>query len=371
MPSILTHWRLAIEALRHLPPEQPALMGAPSLRLPACQPTDPGFNVPIVMYIGAIGPDLPYNAGITTRSAFFPTRQQRANRGKSPWADLMHYNKTGQFVIELLRHAPLITSPDLRQKLYFYALGHATHIAADIMMHPFINTFAGAYHNQSNKALYSGLGIHFGVEFCQDLATDIHYFHAKSQSMRPRPWLRYLVGAREELLQPHAGMSLLDLIKETAQAVYALDSAMTEAFGNNMLAGLRGMETLLSWFRYYPLVNPMLHISPRLSTYFMEQETPGVKDTALTFEQALGYATQVGTHLCGLLTTYFSDLMAGASDDGDSVGDSYTRLRQDLRDWNLDTGYYLDQQWDPTGQQVSTITMRHCWYHFLPLRSAL
>jgi hypothetical protein len=364
MPSTLTHWRIAIEALHQLPQDPLRQFSAPQLRLPACSPAEPGHDIPILTYVGAVGPDLAYNAGVTTRSAFFPSKQQRATRGKSAIADLLHYNKTGEFLIELLRSSRAVASPELRQKIFYYALGHATHIAGDIMVHPYTNTFAGAFHDQSNPAIFNNLGIHFAIEFCHDMATDRQYFHAKSNALRPRPWLRYLAGARAELTQRHEGVSLLDILAKTTCALYALPPTQATEVGDIYLSGLRGMQTLLGWFRYYPVVNPLTHLAPRLSTYFMKREIAVVDGSAphiITFEQAVTAAIQVGARFGTLLTNYFADITVGLPDDGDA----YRCLRHDLRDWNLDTGYYWDQQWSHAERPSPIITMHHSWNHFL------
>ena len=368
MPSTLTHWRIVIESLRGLPDSGQKPSSSKALRVLPGKPTDPGYGIPILAFLGAIGPDLPYSAGITTRSTFFPTKLEQAKRGKSLWADLLHYNNSGAFLIELLRKGSQVSSPALRQKTLYYALGHATHIAGDTIVHPFTNTFAGAYHHQSNPTASNNLGIHFYVEFCQDLATDIQYFHAAPNSLAPRPWLRYLAGAQAELVQRHDGVSVFSLLKETARSIYNLDAAKTEEFGQKFLSGLHGAQTLMRWLSYYPVANPFLRLSPRLSTNFTQQEIPGMDGPpqALTFPQTLDFATLVGGHLCSLISAYYADLTAGSPADGES----YTRLRQDLRDWNLDTGYALDQHWtqNATGQQSPAITLRHSWYHFLALR---
>jgi hypothetical protein len=297
VPSTLTHWRIAIEALHRLPQAGQTLPAPTTLKTPPVGAGAPGRQVPVLVYVGAIGPDLPYNAGITTRSTFFPTKRERAERGKSAWADRMHYNRSGALLIELVRFSRQVSAPELRRKILYYALGHATHIAGDMIMHPYTNTFAGAYHDQSNPAMNTNLGIHFQVEFCHDLATDIQFFHARSNTLRRRPWLRYLAGARAELTQSHQGYSLLDALKAAARAVYQLDDAQTTEFGQRYLSGLQGAQALMRVLRYYPLVNPFLHLSPRLSTYFTQQTIPGAS-RALTFDQTLAFATQVGSRLC-------------------------------------------------------------------------
>ncbi|MEO7000375.1 MAG: zinc dependent phospholipase C family protein [Ktedonobacterales bacterium] len=372
MPSTLTHWRIVTEALRSLPAAEQHVASSTGLKLAACKPNEPGYGVPVLAFLGAIGPDLPYNAGITTRSLLFPTKRERETRGKSRWADLLHYNNSGEFLVELLRRGSQVSSPALRQKTFFYALGHATHIAGDTIMHPFTNMFAGAYHHQSNTTAANNLGIHFYVEFCQDLATDIEYFSANPHALARRPWLHYLVGAHAELTQRHDGVSLLDLLKQTARSVYHQDAAMAEEFGQQLLSGLSGARTLSGLLSWYPLTNPFLRFSPRISTYFRQQAIHGAQGQtpqALTFDQTLAFATAVGGRLCSLIAQYYADITTGSPVDGASYG----QLRHDLRDWNLDTGYALDQQWSDggAGQSVPAVTLRHSWYHFLSLRSGL
>lgn len=325
----------------------------------------PGHGLPILLFLGAIGPDVPYSAGVTTRSTFFPTKQEQATRGKSVWADLLHYNQSGVFLIELLRRGSQASSPILRQKALYYALGHVTHIAGDSVVHPYTNTFAGAYHHQSNPAAANGLGIHFYVEFCHDVATDIGYFHAAPQSLAPRPWPQYLAGVREELLQTHDGQSLFGLLKETMRAVYDLNDARTNDFGQQFLSGLSGVLTLSAWLSRYPLVNPFFKFSPQLSTYFTQQTIPGTDETgqALTFTQTVDFATRVASHLCALVSAYYADL---SDSPADAVA-SGARLREDLRDWNLDTGYAVEQALEQN--QRPTISLRHSWYHFQRLRA--
>ncbi len=365
MPSTLTHWRIAIESLRPLLTNNSPF---PDSSIPEIVPTHvPGTELPVLTFLGAIGPDLPYFAGITTRSLLFPSKTEKQTRGKSQWADRLHYTKSGEFVIQLLQRFKTVTAPALRRKLYYYALGHVSHIAGDIMVHPYTNTFAGAYHDQSNPAVFNHLGIHFGVEFCHDLAMDIAYFHAQPTALRRRPWPRYLALAHQELIAEHDGMSLLALLQATARDLYQLDAADTSDFGAQFLAGLHGIRTLLGLMSYYPYLNPIVKVSPRYSTYFMEQTLPGDPQGQLpvTFQQTLDYATNVSAHLGSRVMTYLEALQSG--DPATDVAE--VNLRQDLRDWNLDTGYVVRQEVRNTGGEPTfALSLQHCWYHFQALR---
>jgi hypothetical protein len=100
--------------------------------------TESGHFVPVgCAHIGACGPDMFYPEMPYEHAAFY--------------SDLMHYNRTGQFLVrwlldlrdqnEMLRSG---LSNDLLWK-FCYVVGHATHIAADIVVHPYVNSIVTAY----------------------------------------------------------------------------------------------------------------------------------------------------------------------------------------------------------------------------------
>ena len=90
-------------------------------------------------YIGSSGPDLFYVQVPPNTLAFI--------------ADLLHYNRSGPFVIrwlsELRKGISSIGIDDpatlLKKLRLAYCLGHISHIAADIAIHPYVNSFVGAY----------------------------------------------------------------------------------------------------------------------------------------------------------------------------------------------------------------------------------
>jgi hypothetical protein len=93
-------------------------------------------------YIGACGPDLFYLEMPPAKGAFL--------------ADLLHYNRTGPFIIRwlydgLAGQAPKLLSNPLLQRRLAYCLGHISHIAADIVLHPFVNSIVGAYPKNAAK----------------------------------------------------------------------------------------------------------------------------------------------------------------------------------------------------------------------------
>lgn len=91
-------------------------------------------------YLGACGPDLFY--------------LEESDKGQF-LADLMHYNKPGLYMIWCLRSikkAKDQLDKGLRNDLLMqlaYCLGHITHIAADITVHPYVDTIVQSYPDNS------------------------------------------------------------------------------------------------------------------------------------------------------------------------------------------------------------------------------
>ena len=101
-------------------------------------------------HIGAVGPDLFY-LEILDEMGYM--------------ADLMHYNKTGPYVIfginELRNKKPNEEPFDIDNmkfeelNMLAYYMGHASHIAADIVVHPLVNNLIGAYPDLKKRFLNS------------------------------------------------------------------------------------------------------------------------------------------------------------------------------------------------------------------------
>lgn len=96
-------------------------------------------------YLGACGPDLFY-LEFGPDGTFI--------------ADLMHYNKTSLFMIWCLRQVKKVLDAVEAGKelellnLFAYCLGHISHIAADIITHPYVNSIVGAY--ADNEKAFEG-----------------------------------------------------------------------------------------------------------------------------------------------------------------------------------------------------------------------
>lgn len=100
--------------------------------------TTSGHFVPVgCAHIGACGPDMFYPEMPYEHAAFY--------------SDLMHYNRSGQFLarwlVDLRDQCELLRSGLSNALLwkFCYVVGHATHIAADITIHPYVNSIVTAY----------------------------------------------------------------------------------------------------------------------------------------------------------------------------------------------------------------------------------
>ncbi|WP_026841218.1 zinc dependent phospholipase C family protein [Citrifermentans bremense] len=85
--------------------------------------------------LGAVGPDYPYLA--------------LGDGDAAEWADLMHYVHTGRMVQEgakLLRAA----AGETKQKCLAWLLGYASHITADVTIHPVVELKVGPYAQNQN-----------------------------------------------------------------------------------------------------------------------------------------------------------------------------------------------------------------------------
>ena len=59
------------------------------------------------------------------------------------WFDMLHYRYTGEFAKNLMLLATEEDDDDMRELLIAYTIGYMTHLATDIVGHPYVNRFSG------------------------------------------------------------------------------------------------------------------------------------------------------------------------------------------------------------------------------------
>jgi hypothetical protein len=75
-------------------------------------------------------------SGVDLFYPFYPKIQAGAAESDWYWFDFLHYRRTGEFCSTMWK---LAGDDDLRR----YCLGYASHIAVDVVGHPFVNTIVG------------------------------------------------------------------------------------------------------------------------------------------------------------------------------------------------------------------------------------
>ena len=98
------------------------------------------YEVLIVSSLGLSVPELPHSklGRSIFQGIFEPGIQAGLEEQDWFWFDMLHYRRTGQFARKLLENAGNDT------ELRAYALGYLTHIATDVVGHPYVNMICGA-----------------------------------------------------------------------------------------------------------------------------------------------------------------------------------------------------------------------------------
>jgi len=119
MAGIFTHWMIVESALLQLD-------RLPASRHLATLAARGGF-----VALGSIGPDYPYLA--EAAAALPPARS---------WADRMHRERSGEFMVRGLRNLGALGGSDHELALA-WLFGFATHLVADTIVHPVVNATVG------------------------------------------------------------------------------------------------------------------------------------------------------------------------------------------------------------------------------------
>ncbi len=370
MPAFLTHWRVLIETARHSEDVGNELgsliIDAAALRrraqgwpvppqttpggavwdtgpLPEIDFRFPGSDISAMAYVGALAPDIPYFQKGKLRAKI---SDDRLSRGTHPplsansdvaWADLLHTNRSGDVLLAFLEHIADIPSPALRSQALAFAMGYLSHIAADIALNPCINALAGAYQHRDIPGVFATLG---------------------------QPWVQYIEPAARSLVAPTTlSTQVLDLLTLAAEVTYGFSEEQSKAFRLDYLAGLRGLRRYLAGRGIFRL----LTLSTLLRNRKDQQITATIAEIhrepgTITFEEAIAYAVRLSQHLCRRGISYYAALR-NTNASASERRQKRAALCDDLRNWNLETGYALDVTFD----EEVTLHFLHNWAHFARL----
>lgn len=298
------------------------------------------------VFFGGIGPDFTYFYEL-----FF------GYPGKSKWADYFHYNKQADFLIEVIKKAKNIADNNDKMRLISYALGHATHLAVDAIMHPFINLIAGVYRDQiyyKKIILLPKVGIHTISECHQDSWLAQKYFGRKFIDDGPS-WTKYLppfpplpTPNPDSPPQDYAEkLRLHTEMKEVLNSIYRVIN--TTYFSTPPDEYLEtSYKKVCDWV---------------LSDYDIALAIPKEPNPALVQHEGIknseyvDYVTLI-TKKAVEAAFYACESVIKLIESTMSYEDECI-FRSELRNWNMDTGYWIDV--DMNENEHPRITWRHSW----------
>ena len=397
MPAFLTHWHVLIEtakrsrdagndlgsliidasALRRRAQEwitPPATPPAGAVwdtgPLPGINFIFPGSDISAMAYLGALAPDISYfQKGNFKKKILDYRRQNRFNPPPSigkgvPWADLLHFNRSGDVLLAFLEHTAHIPSPALRSQALAFAMGYLSHIATDIALNPCINALAGAYHSNDLPGMFVPLGMHFYVELCLDEYIAYTYFDRPLYNWIHQPWDQYIEPVALACADPSSLSSqVLDLFTDAAEEIYVLTEEQSKNFRQDYQVGLQRLRSYLAGSGVFRFLTFNVLARRRRGDPIIARIAEDPHDPAtLNFEQAITYAIHLSEHLCRRAIAYYAALR-NTTATASERSRRRSALCEDLRNWNLDTGYTMDITFD---EQV-TIHLIHNWVHFARL----
>ncbi len=397
MPAFLTHWHVLIEtakrsrdagndlgsliidasALRRraqgwiTPPATPPAGAVwDTGPLPGINFIFPGSDISAMAYLGALAPDISYfQKGNFKKKILDYRRQNRFNPPPSigkgvPWADLLHFNRSGDVLLAFLEHTAHIPSPALRSQALAFAMGYLSHIATDIALNPCINALAGAYHSNDLPGMFVPLDMHFYVELCLDEYIAYTYFDRPLYNWIHQPWDQYIEPVALACADPSSlSAQVLDLLTDAAEVIYGLTEEQSKNFRQDYQVGLQRLRSYLAGSGVFRFLTFNVLARRRRGDPIIARIAEDLHDPAtLNFEQAITYAIHLSEHLCRRAIAYYAALRNTTATASERSRRRFA-LCEDLRNWNLDTGYAMDITFD---EQV-TIRLIHNWVHFARL----
>ena len=329
MPAVLAHWAVGKDvAWRFINNKKSGyefFQGASD---------DQHDKISRYVYFGANGPDLPYfyDADIGGKVA--------GTVGISKYADLFHYNKQGEFILQLVLVARSTSDTARKQRTMAYALGHTTHLAADSTIHPYVNCYAGAYHCQSIH------DIHKISECHQDSWLAQKYF-GRSHIDDGESWTKMLPGCYQVALPGVPGYTQVEA--EAKEVLRDIDTAFQNTFGQSP-----GFEYLTdSYENYYDTA---------IDEGYDKAHSPIPR---VPHESLVKHKELKGVDYCKKLVR--KTAVAAAEKACEAVIALYqsscsendqNKFRSEVKNWNMDTGYWIDVTLE--GNKLKII-WRHTW----------
>ncbi len=313
MPAVLAHWVVAKDvAWRFINSERDGYQFFQGSK------DDQYEQVSKYIYLGACGPDIPYYYDADIEGKLKHTV------GKSEYADLYHYNKQSEFILQLVIIAKGITDAAHQQRTIAYVLGHATHLAVDSMVHPYVNCFAGAYHKQTIDDIHKISEVH------QDSWLAQKYFRRKYID-EGDSWTKFL----PDCIQ--VGVPLL---------AYTQVNAKTKEVFSDIVAAFKKTHGCEMSFEYikdsyenmYDIAidegyDKALDVIPKEPHESLVQHERLKSATKYCPDLLRNKAVDASEKACNAVI----DLYNSACSE-----DNLNEFRTEVKNWNMDTGYWID-----------------------------
>jgi hypothetical protein len=193
--------------------------------------------------LGSIGPDLPYFNGVLRTAASFLLSGYYKPEPIERWGDLLHSKSPNLFPLTMIEIAWRETDPDdeewdaIANKQWALIIGFLTHIAADQMIHPYVNKISGNYYRDKEKRVK-----HLECEVYQDVVLFNNRYKKNILDENLDTWVN--IHTKSGKTEPHFRRFLQKSFKET-HAIFPS--------GNDIENWNRGLSFIQKWVKWIGL----------------------------------------------------------------------------------------------------------------------
>jgi hypothetical protein len=193
--------------------------------------------------LGSIGPDLPYFNGVLRTAASFLLSGYYKPEPIERWGDLLHSKAPNLFPLTMIEIAWRETDPDdeewdaIAKKQWAFIIGYLTHIAADQMIHPYVNKISGNYYRDKEKR-----GKHLECEVYQDVVLFNNRYKKSILDENLDTWVN--IHTKSGKTEPHFRRFLQKSFKET-HAIFPSE--------NDIENWNRGLSFIQKWVKWIGL----------------------------------------------------------------------------------------------------------------------
>jgi len=303
-------------------------------------------------YLGAAGPDL----FLAPDDSF----DAMGHIDGIELSDLMHYNKAGSFIIFLLRRIkrflflPRSTTSNMRYTLRLaYCIGHITHIAADVCIHPLVNTMAGAYHTNTPRQFENSEGgnwidifmMHHKIEHYQDSYTRTEFF--QNEARLPADDWEMLAFPRTACLHIDSSAANRFIVRELENFYHYRADTLYGRFTRDEEGGKMDYFFDASAASNVSFRNYYVNIIPSMERMRREHDAQNRSDLETVvqppvFRSFVAQAIELAAAMAGEAISYLYDDNTYGNASPEEIDQMYDEKRRTFRllrqAWNLDCG---------------------------------